>query len=519
MLQTTSKVVDHRLPCPKCPSSDAYHLYSDGHGYCFSCSYFKPKNKDYADLPFTYEYIPLRGINKTTLEFYDVKTKVDPEGRPVSIGFKYPDGRYKVRSLTEKHFKWEPSGDTSRTGLFGQDRFTPGAQRYVTITEGEFDALSLHQAIGGPVVSVQSSTSAGRDCAGARSWLNDYERIYLAFDNDPNGQAAKCDVARLFDPDKVFDVKFGHRKDANEYLQHGETDDLKKIWWNAKKYLPENITSSLEDFAKELSGIPQMGVPYPFPKLTEATYGLRLGEIVLVTAQEKVGKTEFMHFLLHNLLKETNGNVAGIFLEETKRRTLQALAGIELGRPVHLPDSGCTEAEIIAACNKVVGRDNRLHLYSHSGNDDPMSLLDGMRFLSAGCGCKYILWDHPGMAVFGMGGDNERILLDTLATRAALMVKELNFSLVVVSHVNDFGQTRGSRYLGKVCDLRIDLKRDTGAEDPTVRNTVQVSIPYGRYCSNAGPVGSYLFDPNTQRYTEVAANDNDPYAFGDRQAA
>jgi twinkle protein len=521
----TSKFVS-RERCPKCAESgqdrsgDNLAVFSDGHKFCFSCNYFIGSgNKEFEELAYTYEFLPVRGITRATLEFYDVRTKVDPEGRPVSIGFKYPDGKYKVRSLSEKHFKWEPAGDTARTGLFGQDRFTPGAHKYVTITEGEFDALSLHQVLGGtPVVSVQSSVTARRDCTLSRSWINDYERIYLAFDNDPNGQSAKREVARLFDPDKVFDVKFTHRKDANEYLTAREEEDLRKIWWNSKKYLPENITSSLEDFAKELAIAPQMGVPYPFKKLTDMTYGIRTGEIVLVTAQEKVGKTEFMHFLLHNLLKETDSNVAGIFLEETKRRTLQALAGIELGRPVHLPDSGCTVDQITAACNQVVGRDDRLHLYTHPGNDDPMSLLDGMRFLSAGCGCRYILWDHPGMAVFGMGGDNERVLLDTLATRAALMVKELNFALVVVSHVNDFGQTRGSRYLGKVCDLRIDLTRETGAENPILRRTVNISIPYGRFCSNAGPVGSYLFDPLTQKYVE-AANDNDTHGFGDREAA
>lgn len=28
--------------CPKCPSSDAYTEYEDGHGWCFSCRYYKP---------------------------------------------------------------------------------------------------------------------------------------------------------------------------------------------------------------------------------------------------------------------------------------------------------------------------------------------------------------------------------------------------------------------------------------------------------------------------------------------
>ena len=29
-------------PCPSCPSSDAYFVYSDGHGHCYSCGYHDP---------------------------------------------------------------------------------------------------------------------------------------------------------------------------------------------------------------------------------------------------------------------------------------------------------------------------------------------------------------------------------------------------------------------------------------------------------------------------------------------
>lgn len=513
-----TKITEGRLPCPKCPSSDAYHIYEDGHGYCFSCEYFKPSKEEYIDLSFTYEYLPWRGVTKATMEFYDVRTKIDGDGKPISIGYKYPDGRYKVRDLGEKAFRWEPGGNAGTGSLFGSDRFTPGAHKYVTITEGELDALSLHQVLGGPVVSVQSSVTAGRDCISARSWLNSYERIYLAFDNDTNGRAAEAAVARLFDYDKVYYVKFTSRKDANEYLQAGEEAELKNIWWAAKKFKPDNIISDLDSFDKELIGAPKMGIPYPFKKLTEMTYGIRPGEVVLITAQEKVGKTEFMHFILHSLLKETDDAVAGLFIEETRRRTLQAIAGIELGRPVHLPDSGVAQAEVIETVRKVVGRDDRLHLYTHSRSDDPESVLDSLRFLATACSCKYVLFDHPGMAVFGLGSDNERILLDALSTKSAMMVKELGFSLIVVSHVNDFGQTRGSRYLGKVCDLRIDLTRDTASVDERVRNTVHITIPYGRFCSQSGPVGSYVFDPWTQRYQEIA-NDNDPSNLDLRNAA
>ena len=49
--------------------------------------------------------------------------------------------------------------------------------------------------------------------------------------------------------------------------------------------------------------------------------------------------------------------------------------------------------------------------------------------------------------------------LDYLSTRLEMMVKELNYALIIVSHVNDFGQTRGSRYISKISDIRIDAEQ------------------------------------------------------------
>ena len=37
-------------PCPNCPSSDAYWVYEDGHGYCFSCHTPTAANRSIKDL-------------------------------------------------------------------------------------------------------------------------------------------------------------------------------------------------------------------------------------------------------------------------------------------------------------------------------------------------------------------------------------------------------------------------------------------------------------------------------------
>src|SRR5262249_40982317 len=161
--------------------------------------------------------------------------------------------------------------------------------------------------------------------------------------------------AKLFDYNKVWQVRFDTRKDANDYLRHGEGEELRNIWHNAKKYLPDTVISSFSDFRKIIKEPPRKGVSYPFPTLSDMTYGIRTGESVLLTAQEGVGKTEIMHAIEYHLLKETSDAIGAIFLEEPKRRHLQAMAGLEIGKPIHLPDVPCSEDEAIAALERLVG--------------------------------------------------------------------------------------------------------------------------------------------------------------------
>lgn len=525
-----NKIVELHRPCPSCPSSNAYCVWEDGHGYCFSCQYFKPSKESFDTLSnedYTYEYIPHRGISKETLRLYDIKAKINSEGKPVSIGFVYPNGAIKVRQLEKKAFTWKEDGPPSaQAGLFGRDKFSQGSHKYVTVTEGEYDAPSLYQVLRAPVVSVQSASTGVRDCSVDHSWLNSFERIYFAFDGDAPGREALARVAKLFDYNKVFVLKFTKRKDANEHLQAGEEEELRNIWYNAKPYLPETIISSFSEFGKILEAKPNYGFPYPFRTLNELTYGIRTGETVCLLAQEKVGKTTIMREILYKLLKETDDAVGAIFLEEPKLRLLQALAGRELNRPVHLPECSATSAELLSAIQSVIVRDERLHVYSHFGSDDPDVLLDTIRFLVTARGCRYILFDHITMAVSGLSGESdERRALDYLATRLEMLVKELDFSLIMVSHVNDFGQTRGSHLITKVADITIRAERDMMADDHLIRNTIRLSVPFNRFAAKSGPAGFLRLNPVTYILEEVSdvpepANDNHSgYGAYDRKAS
>ncbi len=495
-------MVERHIPCPCGKSSDAYCTYDDGHGHCFSCgdSFHTENIEVIAPLEgnYSYEFLPWRGVTKETMSAYAVKTKVDATGKPVCLGFPYSDEAFKVRFLDKKDFSFV-NYDKSLP-LFGMGKFSAGQSRAITITEGELDALSVYQMLGSkyPVVSIKGATSAKKDCTAARDYLNSFDRIYLCFDNDEPGQKAVRDVSSLFDFNKIYHVKLSKFKDANEYLEKNGADDFRHVWFNSKRFLPEGIISSFSEFDDIIDeNTNNESVSYPFPTLQSMTYGLRQGECTLFTALEGVGKTEVFRAIEVHLLRNTEHNVGLIHLEENKKRMLKGIAGYEVGAPCHLPDSGIANEDIKAAYRKVIQRDERLHAYGHFGSDDPEAIIDRIRFLVSACDCKFVFLDHITMVVTGLPDQEQTRALDYLSTKLAMMVEDLNFGLVFISHVNDEGLTRGSRNISKVAHTWIHMERNHVAVSEIERNTTYLTIRKNRFAGRTGPAGKLLFDPAT----------------------
>src|SRR6267142_1970603 len=98
------------------------------------------------------------------------------------------------------------------------------------------------------------------------------------------------------------------------FYQHGDGEELKQLWLNAKKYLPDWIVSTNAEFEKILLEPVRHGIAWPFPTLNYMTYGIRTGESYLLTGPEGIGKTEILHAVEHQILRATNDNVGAIFL-------------------------------------------------------------------------------------------------------------------------------------------------------------------------------------------------------------
>ena len=115
-----------------------------------------------------------------------------------------------------------------------------GGGKYVTVVEGEADALAVSEMFDNKwaVVSIRSGASgAVKDIKANLEWLETFENVVICFDNDKAGQEASRAVLDLFTPNKAKNVVLP-MKDAGEMLKERNVQGFIKEWWNAKTYQP-----------------------------------------------------------------------------------------------------------------------------------------------------------------------------------------------------------------------------------------------------------------------------------------
>lgn len=496
--------VEQHIPCPCGKSSDAYSVNDKGWGTCFSCDkVFPPTEIDLNADNSTYEIYPHRNLTEETLSFWNIYTKM-VDGKPVETGFVYPNDSVKIRSMDEK--KFTTKGDMKEPGLFGQNLFDPNAIRVVTIVEGEYDAASVWQMLSGQsaVVSIRSSSSALRDCRASWKWLNRFDKIILALDNDTNGEKASRQIASLFDFNKVYKTDLTLGKDANEYLQADQVKEFVTAWNAAKRYTPDNIISTFDEIAQALiqSEEDQLAT-YPFDSLQNALYGLHKGEVIVFKGDEGIGKTEIFRAMENHILKTTKVKMALLHFEEDEATTIRAIATYHEKYPFVHPEDTSSNEEILSSFKSAVGgEEDRVYIYESFDVEDETQLLDNVRFLVSACGCEVIFLDHITWLATGMDNEDERRKLDRLTQKLKLLAKELKCSIVMISHTNDDGKTRGSRNITKVANTVIHLSRDKTSASEAVRRQLHFTIEKARSSGQTGPCSYAVFDEESRTLEE-----------------
>lgn len=546
----SSEIVKSHQPCPDCGSSDALAYYPEN-TYCFSCKahrHLKSTGEIDHSIPVTYiekgtfkpmatvqqqfnsdrlNFSPIidRKIDVDTCKKYGVKQGTT-NGKACHV-YPYYDKDTKehivnkIRIVDTKEF-FSEGEKHKKTGLFGQHLFSEGG-KFITITEGELDCLAAYQMMGSkwPVVSVRNgAASALNEIKYNLDYLGSFQHVVLCFDNDEPGIKATREIANLLEPGRCKIMHLS-KKDACEYLMHGQTQKFVQDFWNARTYTPEGILCG-PDIEKILFSEEKIeSYPYPWNSLNSMTYGMRRGELVLVTAGSGIGKSSVMRELAHYLMKTANEKVGCLFLEESVRKTSDGILSIEADKKFHIPASEqnvWTQEDRKQAYEDMNRLENAV-FWNHFGSTSLDNLLSRIRYMAKGLDCKYIILDHISIVVYDLG--DERKAIDTAMLKLRTLVQELNIHLMVVCHLSrpsgtgheegasvSLKELRGSHSLAQLPDMIFALERNNQAVSEQERSRTLIRILKNRFSGETGPVTMLLWNKNNGRLTEVPIDDS-----------
>lgn len=535
VVQSNSKFIKH-IPCPKCGSKDNNSLYDDGHTTCYGCGHqtflndkderqilVQDNKRAIRPLPEVFNPLKERGLTAETLKFFKVTAVQDPES-PVAVVYPRFDreGRHVANKLRlkgdKKEFSWE--GDAGSTVPFGRNFFQPGG-RAITLVEGQDDAMAAFQMTGSkyPVWSADSAQQALKQAKEDYEYLNSFEKIVINFDNDTGrpdgknpGREAAIAVANIFPIGKVCILQLNDAKDANDYLINGWSQRYVKSWWEAPQYTPSGLKYGKDMWDEVAADQKYETVYYPWETTNHFTYGIRLSEVVLLTADTGVGKTSVVKKIEHKLIKE--GKPLGLLhLEEPNRDTALGLMAIEAQKPLHLPDvrEQVDKDELRKYFDSVINHD-RLIIWDHFGSNSVEEVINKIRHMAA-LGCKYIVLDHLSIVVSDQSGD-ERKQLDEISTKLKMLCMELNIAVIAVIHQNRQGQIRASAGPEQIANIIFKLYRDKEEIDPWRRNVTKMMCQKNRFCGRTGPMTWLWYNEETGDLEELTAEEARLYEQG-----
>lgn len=527
-----------RQPCPyvDCGSSDAFSYNTRGFGKCFSCNESYPSNKtvfswtqdkyplsEGQSLPSVEEepvaqaqgttpavetsgkYVAMRGLSVRTMEKYDVTTTSDKSYQT----YEYPSGGRKMRNLKEKDFRTTKGFKTDE--FFGMDKFTAGCSKVLTITEGELDALSVYQMINDlstdriyPVVSLPSATPAKAIWENCKDYLDSFDKLVLSFDNDEAGNAIADKVAKLF-PNKVYRVPHGKYKDANDFLTNKAQSEFKSAWYNSKKYTPDNVLNTTDQFLQLYNDTPEFQyVPTGINELDAKILGLMQGHFTVIKAPTGIGKTEIMRFLEFQMLKQ-GVPVATWHLEETKLRSILGLVSYQANDNLTRRDliqEKMAEGIVTKAIEDLTKEGNLYQFFLEDGQGAD-ELCDQIRFFSQACDCKFVFFEPIQDVVTGSTEESKEQQLADLSVRLSKMAADLNVGIVTIAHTNENGDPKYCKMIGQRASVIIDLNRDKEAGCAEEKNTTYIKVEKNRPCSQEGQAGKMKFNYDTFTLREI----------------
>jgi len=226
------------------------------------------------------EFMPQTGQKENTIQFnYIMGDEL--------INVKYRDGRknFKLYKGAEKIFY-------NINSIVGYD--------WCVITEGEMDALALHEAGIKNVISVPNGATLNSNnldyLDNCIDYFEDKNKVILAVDADEAGQALRYELIRRLGAEVCYLVDFNGNKDANDFLVEHGAEELRKVITSATQVPLEGV-STLKDIEADLLDFVHNGFKPGYQVGLEnfdRIFSTYTSQFITVTGIPSSGKSDFV---------------------------------------------------------------------------------------------------------------------------------------------------------------------------------------------------------------------------------
>ena len=528
----------HKEQCKDCAkqgkdtSKDNLAVYSDGQTHCFSCGKhgFVKDNKHETvqtntkkdDDSWIHDYrgefcsLTDRNLRAETLEKFKVKCEKDADGKIIKHHYPYYNQKgemvgMKTRLVDSKKFFC--SGNASSDNqLFGQNLFQAGG-KFVTVLEGEIDALSGFEASGSRWANV--SVGVGVQCVANikanLEWLDSFETVVICFDNDEVGRESAQKIAPLLGPNKCKILTLAKYKDVSDYVSNNDSKAYIDEWWNYSKEYTVSGVATVEDMRNALLDYRDtelIPLPESFGNLNYMMRGgIARGELVSIIAHTSIGKTTILNELIYHFATETEEKIGCFMVEDSIDETIRKVVSVSTGENLQLVKPEELNVDSIMDEALDIGFASRIQLHNDGGGSiDLEEMFSKIRYFVKGLNCTVILVDPLHTAIKNLSNENIEEVMD----RFIKLCKETKVAVILSTHTRkpDDGShphkiseydVKGSGAIPQACHTNILFSRDKLAEDEYTKNSTRIRVPKLRRTGQTGEGGWTYFNPNIAR--------------------
>lgn len=404
-----------------------------------------------------------RGFSDRVISHFRLGLEVEPSGKkwlaiPITRKGKLVNIKYRSLPPSEKAFRRLPGCPSA---LFNGDAL--GEFDEVIITESETDAIALWDRGFQNVVS--STLGAGSIDT---SWIADLKllkRIFIAYNQDEQGQKGARELAARLGRERCLNMVLPV-KDVNEFFLNpslGGRETFKILLQEAKPFQLDNVITLHQALSLLKEGTEKgqadMGLPYPWPKVERIAGRMAPGDLIVVSATPKTGKTTFCLNIADNLADQ---GIPVLFycLEMRPERIVRKLVSKWTGKSIER----VAEADISFVLERWAS--NPLYLgynYKTIGLD---LVLETIRDAYKLYGIKLAVFDHLHFLCRDIRNTSQQISLAVQGFK--LLAEELEIPIILVAQPRKLGSDsimtledlRDSSLIGADADTVIFLYRE-----------------------------------------------------------